>query len=224
VRWLAPTDIFLEFGAEAFRGDSYPAAGAAHNGVGTETAFVHTGDDINESSSWLAALSYLHSSAEDRTTDDPLFSAVDHFTGSDDLGILSLVYKWAPGGNPTVRNLILSGEGFYGREKGIFDSVPISQSRDGFYVQGVYQFMPQWSAGIRYAQVNASGVSSLLAGTALDDFGHSPRAETALLEYDTSEFGRLRLQYTHDDAGLKSNDELLLQYTVIYGPHGAHRY
>ncbi len=224
VRWLAPTDIFLEFGAEAFRGDSYPAAGAAHNGVGTETAFVHTGDDINESSSWLAALSYLHSSADDRTTDDPLFSAVDHFTGNDDLGILSLVYKWAPGGNPTVRNLILSGEGFYGRERGIFDSVPISQTRNGFYVQGVYQFMPQWSAGIRYAQVNASGVSPLLAGTALDDFGHSPRAETALLEYDTSEFGRLRLQYTHDDAGLKSNDELLLQYTVIYGPHGAHRY
>jgi hypothetical protein len=91
-------------------------------------------------------------------------------------------------------------------------------------VQGVYQFMPQWSVGARYAQVNASGVSPLLADTALDDFGHSPRAETALLEYDTSEFGRLRLQYTHDDAGLKPNDELLFQYTVIYGPHGAHRY
>jgi hypothetical protein len=224
VRWLAPTDIFLEFGAELFRGDAFPAAGAAHNGVGTETAFVHTGDDINESSSWLAALSYLHSGAEDRTTDDPLFARTDHFTGNDDLGILSLVYKWAPGGNPTVQNLIVSGEGFYGREKGLFDDVPISQSRDGFYVQGVYQFRPQWSVGVRYAQVNASGVSPLLADTVLDDFGHSPRAETALLEYDTSEFGRLRLQYTHDDAGLKTDDELLLQYTVIYGPHGAHRY
>jgi hypothetical protein len=224
VRWLAPTDWFLEFGAEAFRGDSFPAAGAVHSGVGTETAFVHTGDDFNESSSWLAALSYLHSAADDRTTDDPLFGGTDHFTGTDDLGILSLVYKWAPGGNPTVQNLVLSGEGFYGREKGLFDGVPISQNRNGFYVQGVYQFMPQWSAGVRYAQVNASGVSPLLADTALDDFGHSPRAETALLEYDTSEFGRLRLQYTHDDSGLRPNDELLFQYTVIYGPHGAHRY
>ena len=26
VRWLAPTDQFLEFGAEIFRGDAYPAA------------------------------------------------------------------------------------------------------------------------------------------------------------------------------------------------------
>jgi len=224
VRWLAPTDMFLEFGAELFRGDEFPAAGATHNGVGTETAFLHTGDDINDSSSWLAALSYLHSSADDRTTSDALFSGTDHFTGNDDLGILSLVYKWAPGGNPTVQNLVVSGEGFYGREKGLFDDVPISQDRSGFYVQGVYQFRPQWSAGVRYAQVNASGVSPLLADTALDDFGHSPHAETALLEYDTSEFGRLRLQYTHDDAGLKPNDELLFQYTVIYGPHGAHRY
>ncbi|MBV9062970.1 MAG: hypothetical protein JOY77_08595 [Alphaproteobacteria bacterium] len=224
VRWLAPTDWFLEFGAELFRGGAFPAASPAHNRPGTETAFVHTGGDINDSSSWLAALSYLHSSADDRTTDDPLFSGVDHFTGNDEMGILSLVYKWAPGGNPTVQNLVVSGEGFYGREKGLFESVPISQNRNGFYLQGVYQFMPQWSAGVRYAQVNASGVSPLLAGTVLDNFEHSPRAETALLEYDTSEFGRLRLQYTHDDAGLKPNDELLFQYTVIYGPHGAHRY
>src|ERR1700749_3073559 len=69
VRWLAPTDQFLEFGAEAFRGDAYPAAGAAHDGVGTYTAFVHTGNDINESSSYLAALSYLHSGATNRDTD-----------------------------------------------------------------------------------------------------------------------------------------------------------
>jgi hypothetical protein len=34
----------------------------------------------------------------------------------------------------------------------------------------------------------------------------------------------LRLQFTHDQADVKSNDELLMQYTVIYGPHGAHRY
>ena len=45
-----------------------------------------------------------------------------------------------------------------------------------------------------------------------------------VLEYDTSEFGRIRLQYTHDQSDVKTNDELLLQYTVIFGPHGAHRY
>jgi hypothetical protein len=224
VRWLAPTDIFLELGAELFRGDAYPAAGAAHAGQGTATAFVHAGDDINESSSWLAALSYLHSRAGDLETDNVTTGISDHFTGNDDLGIASLVYKWSPQGNPTVQNFTASGEYFYDHQKGAFDGVPFARNANGWYAQGVYQFMPQWSFGLRYAQLTSGNVPLALNGSALDDLGHSPRTETALLEYDTSEFGRLRLQFSHDDSDLKSNNEILLQYTVIYGPHGAHRY
>jgi hypothetical protein len=182
------------------------------------TAFVHTGNDINDSSSYLAALSYLHSRADNRDTDGHLF------TGNDDLGIASFVYKWAPGGNPIVRNLTLSSEFFYGHEGGRFDGDAFSQDRFGWYAQGVYQFMPQWSFGLRYADLGTSNPGALLTGSLLDDLGHAPRAATALLEYDTSEFGRLRLQYTHDEADLKPLDTLLIQYTVIYGPHGAHRY
>lgn len=218
VRWLAPTDQFLEFGAEIFRGDAYPAAGASHTGQGTVTAFVHTGNDINDSSSYLAAASYMHSRADNRDTEGHTFN------GSDDLGILSFVYKWAPGGNPIVRNLTLSSEVFYGHEGGFFDGNAFSQDRFGWYAQGVYQFMPQWSVGLRYAALGSSDPGAALAGSLLDDLGHAPRAATALLEYDTSEFGRLRMQYTHDEADLKPNDLILFQYTVIYGPHGAHRY
>jgi len=218
VRWLAPTDQFLEFGAEVFRGDAYPAAGASHTGQGTVTAFVHTGNDINDSSSYLAALSFLHSRAENRDTGG------HSFTGNDDLGIASFVYKWAPGGNPIVRNMTLSSEVFYGHEGGAFDGTPFSQDRLGWYAQGVYQFMPQWSFGLRYAELGTSNPGPTLSGSLLDDLGHAPRAATALLEYDTSEFGRLRMQYTHDEADLKPNDTILFQYTVIYGPHGAHRY
>jgi hypothetical protein len=218
VRWLAPTEQFLEFGAEAFRGDAYPAANAQHGGQGTVTGFVHTGNDINDSSSYLAALSYLHSRADNRETDGHFF------TGNDDLGIASLVYKWAPGGNPTINNLTLSSELFYGREKGTFDALPFSQDRAGWYVQGDYQFMPRWSFGLRYAGLSSSDPGASLIGSPLDDFGSSPHAETALLEFDTSEFGRFRMQYTHDQSSLKPNDEVLFQYTVIYGPHGAHRY
>ena len=219
-RWLAPTNIFLEFGAEAFRGDAFPSGGAANNGIGTETFFVHTGDDINESSSWLLGLSYLHANSNRRET-----PGGDIFSGSDDLGIVSLVYKWAPGGNLLLRNLILSGEFFFDREDGSFDGIRLKNyDRTGWYLQGVYQFMPRWSVGLRYAQLGTNGVSDALSGTMLDDLGHIPRTESALLEFDTSEFGRLRLQYTHDDSDVKSLDQLLLQYTIIYGPHPAHRY
>jgi hypothetical protein len=218
VRWLAPTDQFLEFGGEVFRGDSYPAGGSRNAGAGTFTAFVNTGNDINDSSSWLAKASYLHSDAKNRDSKGHLFN------GTTDLGILTGVYKWAPGGNPTVSNLVLTSELFLNRQAGFYDGVRVGQDRLGGYVQGDYQFMPRWSVGLRYAQMGTSAVPLALAGSDLDDMGHSSRATTAMLEFDTSEFGRFRTSYTHDEAGFRPIDELLLQYTVVYGPHGAHRY
>jgi len=225
-RWLAPTNIFLEFGAEVFRGDAFPSGGAANNGMGTQTFFVHAGDDINESSSWLVGLSYLHANADRRETTNDLFpGTADVFSGSNDLGIVSLVYKWAPGGNLLLRNLILSGEFFFDREDGAFNGIRLKDyQRTGWYLQGVYQFMPRWSFGLRYAQLGTNGVPEDLKGSTLDDLGHIPRTESALLEFDTSEFGRIRLQYTHDDANVQPLDQVLLQYTIIYGPHPAHRY
>ena len=219
-KWLAPTNMFLEFGAELFRGDAFPAGGAANHGVGTETFFVHTGDDINESSSYLLGLSYLHTNGDRRVT-----GAGDVFSGADDLGIFSAVYKWAPGGNPTIRNLVLSGEFFFDHEDGNFNGIRLRDyDRTGWYLQGVYQFMPRWSFGLRYAQLGTNGVNAALAGSTLDDLGHTPHAESAILEFDTSEFGRLRMQYTHDESDLKPLDQILFQYTIIYGPHPAHRY
>jgi hypothetical protein len=84
--------------------------------------------------------------------------------------------------------------------------------------------MPMWSLGLRLAGLDSADPGAAFAGTVLDDLGHTPLSASALLELDTSEFGRLRLQYTHDQSTLQDNDSLTLQYTVIYGPHGAHRY
>ena len=218
VRWLAPTDQFLEFGAEVFRGSEYPAAGSRNAGAGTFTAFVNTGNDINDSSSWLAKASYLHSEARNRDSNGHLFN------GTTQLGVLSGVYKWAPGGNPTVRNLTMTTELFLDRQAGFYDGVRLSQDRWGGYIQALYQFMPRWSAGLRYGELSTAPVPIALNASDLDDLGHASRATTAMLEFDTSEFGRFRASYTHDEAGFKPIDEVLLQYTVIYGPHGAHRY
>ena len=217
-RWIAPTNQYLEFGAEALQGEGFPAAGSDNNGVGTYTLFARTGSDINLSSSYLASTSYLHSSAQDRDSNGDLF------TGDTDLGILSLVYKWAPGGNPLVRNLTLVGEYFHGTDDGAFNGAPFQQAHDGWYAQGVYQFMPQWSVGLRYSALHSESVDGALLGSVLDDGGHDPFDITALLEYDTSEFGRFRVQYARDESNTDPNDVLTLQYTVIYGPHGAHRY
>jgi hypothetical protein len=218
VRWLAPTDFFLEFGAEWFRGDAFPAGGADDNGAGTAAAYVRSGGDIDEESSFLAGLSFLRTKADERDTDG------DIFTGTSDLAIASLVYKWAPNGNPAQTNLTFSGEYFFGREEGAFNGVGVDYERSGFYVQGVYQFMPRWRAGVRHAQLRSDDAPAALAGSVLDNFGHTPRATSALLEYDSSEFGRFRAQYTLDDADLQTNDEFVFSYTVSFGAHGAHSF
>ncbi len=218
VHWLAPTDFFLEFGAELFRGDAFPAGGADNNGVGTMAAYVHAGADIDDSSSFLAGLSYLRSNADHRDTGGDIFS------GTDDLGIASVVYKWSPGGNPVVNNLVANAEYFFSHEQGEFNGVPVDYNRTGFYVQGVYQFMPQWRFGLRYAELQTGDVPLALAGSSLDDMGHLPQAATAMLEFDTSEFGRFRLQYTYDMADLDPNNEIVAQYTIAIGPHGAHQF
>ena len=218
MRWLAPLDQYVEFGAELYKGDSFPAGGAANGGAGTQAVWVRTGGDIGDSSSWLASVSYMNAAAEDRDVGGGLF------TGDETLGIVSFVYKWAPGGNRRDRNLTLSGEYFFDTMEGDYDAIPVNLDRSGWYAQGVYQFRRRWSAGLRYAALTPDSVPAALAGSALDAGGLDPWAATALLEFDTSEFGRLRAQFTHDETGPVANDEFRLQYTVIYGPHGAHRY
>ena len=134
------------------------------------------------------------------------------------------MFKWAPNGNPIVHNLVIAGEYFWGRDDGHFNGFSLNQAHTGWYVQGVYQFMPQWSAGLRLAGLSSDDPGLALDGSVLDDMGHSPFDATALLEFDTSEFGRIRLQYSDDQATAATNNIVLMQYTVIYGPHGAHRY
>jgi Sec-independent protein translocase protein TatA len=219
VRWLAPTDFFLEFGAEAFRGDSFPAGGARRNGVGAFSAFVHAGDDIGVESSWRAGASFLSTKARDRETGE----LPDLFTGKSNIAILDAVYKWAPDGNPTDRNFKLQGEYFFRREDGDFNGIAYVGTQQGFYVQGIYQFMPQWRTGLRYDRLWSSGVCPALAGTVLDNEGHVARRFSSMLEYNTSEFGRFRAQYNLDRSQPgKIDHQGLLQYTVNIGAHGAH--
>lgn len=218
LRWIAPTDFYLEAGGEIFRGDAFPSGGAADHGSGAMAGFVQAGGDIGSSSSWLAKASYLRTKAVERDTDG------DIFTGVDNIGIISAVFKWAPQGNPTRRNLILNGEYFFGNEEGDFNGEAINLNRSGWYAQAVYQFRPRMRIGVRYAAVGTEEIPVALLGSSLDDLGLTPDAISAMLEYDTSEFSRIRLMYTFDDTDVLSNNQLIARYTVIFGPHGAHRF
>lgn len=229
LRWVAPTDLFVELGAELFRGETFPAGGAARDGRGTRALFVKVGGDLGATASWRAGLAYLDAEAEQRASGDA--AAPDLFDGSSKLTIADFVWKWAPGGNPQRTHLKLQAEYFWRDEDGTFDpgssGSPLDYrgSQSGWYAQAVYQFMPRWRAGLRYDRLKSDAVDPALAGTALDNAGHDPTRVSAMIDWSGSEFSRLRLQYNRDESRAEVTDnQWYLQYIMSLGAHGAHAY
>lgn len=222
LRWLAPTPFFLEFGGELLRGDSFPAGGASNRGVGTYSAFFHVGDDIGASHSFRTGLSFLHAKANNRESESEF--GTDVFDGDSKTGILDFVYKWAPNGNASETSFKLQGEYFVRREDGVFNDIDYDGRQRGWYVQAVYQFLPRWRLGLRHDEVRARSAGDAFAGTVLDNLGERPKRNTAMVDFSTSEFGRFRLQYNRDESRPELDHQVILQYTVSIGAHGAHTY
>lgn len=234
VRWLAPTDLFMEFGAEALRGIGYPANDSG-DGINSWTAFARIGGDLSASSSWRLGYSRFEADAELREVEDE-GTPVHGFTGSSHLNVVDAVYKWAPNGNSRDRNFALHFEYFDREESGQVEDLQSGDQSDyqgtqnGFYIQGIYQFMPRWRAGLRYGRLNADNqVSNPVAGTILseleDDDGRAERS-SIMADYSRSEFSRFRLQFNRDESR-QDNDpdnQVILQYIHSLGAHPAHQF
>ena len=191
VKWVAPLDHFLELGGEVGSGEGFPGAPRDKNGVGSGAIYAHTGGDVGASHSWRAGVSWL------RTRNDEL-------DGRRDTGIVDFVWKWAPQGNARETSFKLQGE--------YFRTQDITQA--GWYVQGVYQFMPLWRVGLRYESLDPG---------AADAF--NPRKWTAMLDWSPSEFSRARLQVARSETLANVTDnQFFIQYILSLGAHGAHRY
>jgi outer membrane receptor protein involved in Fe transport len=148
--------------------------------------------------------------------------------------------KWTAAGDPRRRYLKLQGEYMDRTEDGdlsytalaptLSDSYRASQS--GWYVQGVYQFLPRWRVGARYDSLDSGTpkIGLIESGTlGWEDFPllapATPSRTTLMLDWNLSEFSRLRTQYAWDDARPGPTDEqFFLQYIYALGAHGAHKF
>jgi hypothetical protein len=236
LRWLAPTNFLLEFGVEKYRGDRFPAGGAANQGAGTGVGYVRVGGDIGISSSWLASLGQVQARSLARASGDE--ASPDLYTGDSTVRLASFVWKWGPEGNETYTNLKLQAEFFQRTEDGIYtlDSLgtPVTvdvsgankATQTGWYAQGRFQFYERWRVGLRQAVVHAGALNDpAAAGTALDGQGKSPSISSAMVEYDPSEFSLVRLQYSQDKTDpVHTVGRWYLQYIITLGSHAAHTY
>ena len=240
VKWVAPTELYVDVGAEFTRGHAFPASDPDRNGAGAVNWFAHLGGDIGASLAWQTGLSYLTTSPRERVYDDPQSGTSNSFSGASKLWALSGVLKWAPEGNSTVNNFKLQGEYFRRSESGELTFDPAGAAltdgyasrQSGWYAQGVYQFMPQWRVGYRYDQLDSGTTSiGLVDSGALTaaDFpvlaGYKPKRHTAMVDWSPSEFSRVRLQLARDYSRQSQPDnQVFLQYIVSLGAHGAHTF
>lgn len=249
VKWIAPTDVFLEFGAEAARARAFPGVDRNKNGASAGALFAHLGDDIGASYSYRLGLSHHRTSPQNRQYDDAdsLGTAVTNaFTGESKLWIADFVLKWAPNGNPVQTNFKLQGEYLWRREDGTltFDlngasavlagpaPVAYSTRQSGWYLQGVYQFAPRWRVGLRHDRLNfgtvnlGSDATGTLTGADFPVLAvHDPKRNTLMFDYNPSEFSRLRLQLAQDKSRIGATDsQVFLQYIYSLGVHGAHKF
>jgi hypothetical protein len=216
LRWLAPTDLYLEVGGEVFRGDNYPSGGAAHGGAGVKTLFAHAGGDVGIENSWLAGVSMLKSSAR---------GAEDGFSGDSTLYVADGTWKWAPQGNFKDGGVTVRGEYFADdRDGAVVDAaatdLPLTWhgGRRGAYLEGLYRFNRTWDLGYRYDKLWADRTGPF--ASLFDPYRHSVE-----LSWHNSEFSLVRLQFSRDEPAQDLADNVLtLQYQASLGAHGAHKF
>lgn len=243
LKWLAPTDLFLEFGVESGNGEGFPGTRRNRNGLNGVALLAHVGGDLRESTSWRAGVSWLDQHAVERTyedTDDLGAAVTNAFTGKSRTWVADAVLKWSPYGDPSRRHLKLQGEYMRRTENGelTFDSEGAAladtyrSEQSGWYVQSVYQFLPRWRLGVRYDALDSGSpriglvdAGQLPPGAFPLLLPASPDRFSVMLDWNLSEFSRLRTQYAWDDARNAERDrQFLLQYLFGIGAHGAHKY
>ncbi len=241
-KWLAPTSTFLQFGAELGNGSGFPGTDSNRNGVGSTLLFAQLGDDIGSNGSWRLGLSHLRTRARDRTWEDvdaADVASTNSFSGRSRATILDGVFKWSM---PGKRSFKLQGEYIRRTESGDLTSnaslgedmltSAYHSRQSGWYLQSVLQFHPEWRVGLRHDRVKSgtTDIGFVQDGrVAAENFpllaNYNPRRTSMMLDWNRSEFSRIRLQYSRDQSRPGASDnQLYLQYIMSLGAHGAHSF
>jgi len=219
--YLPDLPFYLVLGAEALQGDNEILFGPeAASGPHAFTGFAKSSVDFLQNHTLLFGGSVVTGK-----TKTDFFIEDTEFSGDSTLYGLELTYKWKPSRS---NSLTVQSEYLYRRQKGdLTDNVasvtdPLQRYQDGLYIQALYQW-ERWRFGARYDRMGIFKDEVVLAGTDLE-YGKKPYRYTGSVEFNPTEFSRLRLQYNYDRAARdgETNNEVFLQLILAIGAHGAH--
>jgi hypothetical protein len=222
--YLPVLPVYTQLGAEVLQGENDLLFGPdAAQGPHAFTFFVKSSVDTSDYSTIYFGPYVLFGKTENQNI---VPGAVVEADSS--LYGMEAVWKWKPSNREalTIQSeylfLLQSGTST-GLTNGIGES--LRRKQDGFYVQGIYR-KNRWGVGARYDLLELFQDTFKLGGLQ-QNFGGKPHRETASLEYNPSEFTRVRFQLSRDCSDTTSgqtNDEAILQFIFSIGAHPAHSF
>jgi hypothetical protein len=237
--WTAPLDFYLVLGAESLQGENESSFGHDGfsnnavevkdvNGPGIYTGFIKTSFDIGK----LAVLAG-GSCAMGKTRLDHGLADDEGHAVSGDAGVYGgeLVFKYII---DSYRYISLEGEYLYrdlngdlyrADAGGTTESV-LEKKQSGYYGQVVIKPFMNWRFGLRQEMLMKNDIK--IAGI-MQDTEKNLQKYSAMLEYNPSEFSRIRLQYNYDKTVFIEEKEepvheVILQFNLAIGAHGAHSF
>jgi hypothetical protein len=221
--YLPPFPVYTLFGGEILQGENEILYGEdAKDDPHAFTLFAKASVDVSDNGTILFGGSVTDGKTKnDSLGHDTVYTADSTLYGGE------ITYKWKPSKD---RSLLVQSEYLLRDQDGDLEDVAedvteeLERKQDGLYVQALYQFN-RWRVGARYDVLDIFTDDFILDGENID-FGSDPYRLTGSLEFNPTEFSRIRLQYTHDESDRDGpdNDELFLQFIMGIGAHGAHSF
>jgi hypothetical protein len=224
------TELYNEIGVGLFRGSDFPFGTPDGQGIGAHSFFWRVSGDVGVNGTWRFGAYKVDGETGGRATEEGAIT----FVGDTDLTAYDIRYTYAPTGNESSQEFTLTAEHFTRNELGTYESTVTGEAfaataydaqTSGYYVAAVYKWMPQARIGVRYGQMKNVDLTGDLDGTAVDGQGFNPSQRTVMLDWTNSEYSRIRLQVGEEERSQGNNDQqIILQYIMSFGAHGAHKY
>lgn len=221
--WMPSLPVYTLLGFEALQGDN-PLLFGDHGNWGPHafTSFARVSFDTSDDSTLYLSPWVMFG----KTNSTAILDGFE-MRGDSSLYGLEAVWKWKSG----HQKLSLQGEYLYLAQNGTVTDVnavlpdeSLKRHQDGAYLQAMYH-LGRWGTGLRYDRMEIFS-DTFQQGGVQQNFSGKPWRLTSNLEYNPTEFSRIRAQFTHDrsDRGGRVNNEGILQFTFTIGAHGAHSF
>jgi uncharacterized coiled-coil protein SlyX len=223
VTYLPSLPFYLNLGTEIFQGENEILFGKeAKDGPHAFSFYAKTSFDFGNHSSILTGISILKGKTLTESVKED-----SYFNGRSTLYDFEFTYKWK---KSKYKGFVLQGEYLYRRQDGSLETekslASLKRFQDGFYVQGTYLFgAGRWRIGTRYDRMSLFKDTYRLNSKEIH-FGKDPYRLSTMVEYNPTEFSRIRFQYNYDrsNRSQKINNEFILQLIFGIGAHSAHAF